>query len=123
MKADVSWENRSKTVIRVTFSGDWDWTEFYKVFDRGESCLPGQTTCALVDLRPVTRIPSDAILHLRGAAQIADRVGGLVIVIATSIPAATMFHLFVSMYRSASNKFRLVTSDEEAHAILQMPID
>ncbi len=121
MKADVSWENSTKTVIRFTFSGDWEWGEFYNVFGRLELCPPGQTTCALVDLRAVSRIPSDAILHLRGAAQLAENIGGVVIVIATSVPASTMFHLFVSMYRSVNDKFRLVANDDEAFAILQIP--
>ncbi len=121
MKADVRWENSARTVIRFTFSGDWDWQEFYRVFDLSDPCVPGQTTCALVDLRAVTRIPSDAILHLRGAAQLAESLGGTIVIIATSVPAATLYYLFVSMYRSASARFRLVASDPEAFAILQMP--
>lgn len=120
MQAEVSWENSARTVLRFTYSGDWDWQVFYHVLE-GEACPTGQTICALIDLRSVTHIPSDAILHLRGAAQFAESIAGTVIVIATSVPATTLYYLFTSMYRSVSAKFRLVASDEEAFAILQMP--
>jgi hypothetical protein len=121
MKAEVRWENAARTVIRYTFSDSWDWDDFYGAFGQQEACTPGSTTCALVDFRRVSHIPSDAILHLRGAAQLAENIAGVVIVIATSASALTTFHLFVSMYRSVSGKFRLAASDEEAFAILQMP--
>jgi len=121
MKADARWENQAKHVIRFTFAGDWNWEDFYGVFDRRDPYPPDQRICFLIDIRAVTRIPSDAVLHMRRFVKLAEQVGGLIIIIATSVPAMMMFRLFVSVYRSASDKFRLVANDEEAYAILQMP--
>ena len=59
--------------------------------------------------------------HLRRAAQIVGATGGLIIVIATSVNAATTFRLFITIYRTIAHRFRLVESDRDAFEILQMP--
>jgi anti-anti-sigma regulatory factor len=122
MYGDVRWENNARTVIRFTFSGEWDWDEFYRVLDQREPCVPGQNTCALIDLRAVRSVPADAVQHLRRAAHMLGTTGGMIIVIATSVNAATTFRLFVTIYRSVAHRFRLVESDRDAFDILQMPL-
>ena len=121
MHGSMRWENNARTVIRFTFSGEWDWDEFYRVLDQREPCAPGQTTCALIDLRAVRSVPADAVQHLRRVAHIVGATGGLIIVIATSVNAATTFRLFITIYRSVAHRFRLVESDRDAFDILQMP--
>jgi hypothetical protein len=121
MRGELHWENNAHTVLRITFSGAWDWKEFYRVLDGREPCAPGDSTCALIDLRAVRNIPADAVQHLRRAAHIAGETGGLIIVIATSVNAATVFRMFTTIYPSIAPRFRLVESDYAAFDILQMP--
>jgi hypothetical protein len=122
MHGDMRSENKAHTVIRFTFSGAWDWDAFYRVLDQREPCTPGQMTCVLIDLRAVRSIPADAVQHLRRAALMVGATGGLIIVIATSVNAATTFRLFVTIYRSIAHRFRLVESDRDAFDLLQMPL-
>ncbi len=118
MNVTMNWENEAKTVLRYTFAGDWNWDDFYGVLvDHGQETALDQL-CVVIDLRQTTRIPTDAILHLLPAANRAKEIGGRVIVIATSSAAVTMFRMFVTIYHAVGGKFQLVTSDEEATAVL-----
>jgi hypothetical protein len=75
----------------------------------------------LIDLRGVARFPSDAILHLKRAVQLANTISGTIIVIASSTTAATNYHLFITLYKPAGDRFRLVADDAEAYAALGLP--
>lgn len=121
MRGSLHWENNAHTVLRFTFSGAWDWDEFYRVLDKREPCPPDATTCALIDLRAVRSIPADAVQHLRRAAHIAGATRGMIVVIATSVNAATVFRMFTTIYPGIAPRFRLVDSDHAAFDILQMP--
>ena len=118
MKIAVNWDNAAKTMLRCTFSGDWEWDDFYSFIEKQtiKSTDADHGVCFLIDLRPVTHIPSDAILHLKRAAELASEVNGLIVLIASSVEVLTMYRMFVTSYRSVGHKFRLAASDEEAHA-------
>ena len=121
MNAASTWESRATALLRVTFSGAWDWKVFYQTFTTElEKCgtASQRRVCILIDLRDVTGIPSDAVLHLRVGARMAEVVEGKIIVIAKSITAVTAYRLFVGMYQTAARKFTLAASDEEAYQIL-----
>ncbi len=120
MDAQVRWENEAKSVVRCTFSDDWIWEDFYRLFE-AIPCPGEQRLCMLIDLRSVTHIPSDAVLHLKRAAQMSAGITGMIIVIATETAIQTIYELFVTMYKPISPKFRLVSSDDEAYELLQMP--
>lgn len=121
MDVSVRWINRSRSVVQYTFSGAWAWDDFYAAFEQAEPCDPALNICVLIDLRGVIRLPSDAILNLKRAAHLAERATGVVILIATDVHAVTMYELFLTLYKPLHDKFRLVASEEEALAILQMP--
>ena len=120
MDVKIQWENASRTVLRYTLTGSWNWEQFYTIFEQ-QIKIPApcdHRLCILIDLRAVTYIPSDAILHLKRAAQMAQTLGGMIVVIATSVTTTTLYCLFVSMYKSAGAQFRLASTIEEAHALL-----
>ncbi len=118
MNVTMEWENEARTVLRYTFSGDWDWNDFYAILVDHDQETALDRLCVVIDLRKTTRIPTDAILHLQPAATRAKEVGGKIVVIATSSIAVTTFRLFVTIYRSVGGKFYLATSDEEVADIL-----
>ncbi len=122
MNVDIRWENDDRTLIRYTYSGDWDWDEFYGILERRlpEDRLDSSST-VLVDFRTINRFPSDAILHLKRAAKLADDTQVQVIVIANSAALVTIYNLFIRVYSSIGKRFRLVRNDEEAYALLKIP--
>ncbi len=118
MDVTVSWENEEKSVLRLTLAGVWDWNELYRVIElQQEQCDPNQLS-VVIDMRQMSHIPSDSVLHLQRGAVVAKEVGGKIVIIATSTAAVTMFRLFVNIYRSVGDKLYLVSSDEEAAEIL-----
>jgi hypothetical protein len=121
MYAKARWVNKTRTVIQYTFSGGWSWDDFYAIFEQAGACESELNICALIDLRAVTNLPTDAILYLKRAARLAERPTGIIIVIATDAHAVTIYQLFVTIYKTLRDKFRLVASEDEAFAILQMP--
>ena len=120
MNASVQWEQKAASLLRITFGGGWDWDVFYKTFtDQLEQCSADERhLCVLIDLRDVTDIPSDAVLHLKNGARMAEFVEGKIIIIATSIAALTMYRLFVSIYKAVASKFSLAANDAAAYEIL-----
>ena len=122
MNADVHWENDAHSVLRCTFSGEWDWKVFYTTIEDRIIFDEDHDPCLLIDLRGVPRMPIDMVLHLKRAVQLTSEIKGMVVLIATSISAATMYHVLMTVYKPLATKMRLVTSEEEAYALLGIVI-
>lgn len=121
MNVDIRWENEERTLIRYTYSGDWNWEQFYKVLEtRLEEDKLDSRAAVLVDFRGINKFPSDAILHLKRAAALAGETQVLVIVIANSASLITLYNLFVRIYSQIGKRFRLARNDAEAYALLKM---
>jgi hypothetical protein len=123
MQVDIHWENENKTILRVTCVGVWAWADMAAAIPRWEAVnsIPDENYCLIVDLRAITALPSDTVLHLKDAAQLSLAVNGLIVVITSSSATSILFKMFVSMYRLVGGKFRAATSDAEAYALLGLP--
>ena len=122
MQVDIHWENESKTLLRIKCVGVWVWADMAAAIPRWEAVnIHDENYCLIVDLRAITSLPSDAVLHLKDAAQLSLAVNGLIVVITTSSATSILFKMFVSMYRLVGGKFRSATSDAEAYAVLGLP--
>lgn|GEM_PF-2805133 len=122
MKIDVRWENDARTVIRYTYSGNWDWDDFYNTLERSDKDVQqAEKFSVIVDFRDVTRFPSDAVLHLKRAATMVNEKHEQIILITNNSSLATLFNMFIKLYSRVGKRLRLVTSDEEAYALLKLP--
>jgi hypothetical protein len=123
MNVEIRWEDEARTLIRHTYSGVWNWDDFYSVLEQRPADLRiGGGIPMIIDVRGVTSFPSDMILHLREAAKMAEITDDLIIVIANSSTLATLFHLFVRVYNRIGRRLRLVNTEAEAYALLHMPV-
>jgi hypothetical protein len=122
MKADVQWVNDAHSVLRCSFSGEWDWNVFYETIEQPTLFNEPHDPCLLIDLRGVPRMPIDMVLHLKRAVQLTQEVKGMVVLIATSVSAVTMFQMLTMVYKPVAAKIRLVSSEEEAYAILGVAV-
>ena len=121
MNIEIGWEDAAHTLIRHTYSGDWNWEQFYtKLAQRPADLGINDGVLMIIDVRGITSFPSDMILHLREAAKMAEVTDDLIIVIANSSTLTTLFHLFVRVYNRIGRRLRLVNTEEEAYALLQM---
>lgn len=119
MQWEVGWDNDSRTVVRYTYSGNWSWEDYYLAVAWRDPEFPAERkTYAIVDVRAVTRFPADAMLHFKKAAQISDSLYHLTIIIAKSQALIFSFNLFVSLYSNIGKRFRLVTSEKSAYALI-----
>ncbi len=122
MNVTIQWENAAKSVLRYTFEGVWDWHDFHAAFDQQREEFSLSNLCIVIDLRKTLHFPSDAVLHLRRMAELANSISGIMIVIATSAPIVTIFQVFMVIYHSVSDKFHIASSDEEVYRILGLSI-
>lgn len=123
MNVEIRWEDEARTLIRHTYSGVWNWDDFYSVLEQRPADLRiGGSVPMIIDVRGVTSFPSDMILHLREAAKMAEITDDLIIVIANSSTLTTLFHLFVRVYNRIGRRLRLVNTEAEAYALLHMPV-
>lgn len=119
MIVEIRWEDEARTLIRHTYSGVWDWDDFYTTLEqRPDDLRIGGGVPLIIDVRGIPSFPSDMILHLREAAKMAESTDDLIVVIANSSTLATLFHLFVRVYNRIGRRLRLVNSEEEAYALL-----
>lgn len=118
MKAEICWESDDKRVIRYTFSGKWNWDDFYQILERRNPMTLVQDVDVIVDFRAISIAPSDAILHLKRAARMAEDHNNFIVLISNSATIATLFHAFLMMYKTMGKRMRMVNSDAEAYHVL-----
>jgi anti-anti-sigma regulatory factor len=122
MNVTIHWEDDAKTVVRYTYSGNWNWDDFYRILEwRDEDLLHAEKFSVIVDFRDVTRFPSDAVLHLKRAATMVNEKHEQIILITNSSSLATLFNMFIKLYSRVGQRLRLVTRVEEAYAMLKLP--
>jgi hypothetical protein len=114
---------RHRNRLELTFSGDWNWEQFYEAIQPVQSYHGSTEFDVIFDLREIAQLPMDAVLHLKPAVQLAERHGGKYIIIASGSAAQTLFLSFVSIYTSMAPRSFLVSDMEEANALLCNPAD
>lgn len=119
MKAEIRWENAEKSIIRYTFSGVWNWDDFYQILEQRDFFPLADNVDVIVDFRAISFAPSDAILHLKRAAKMAEGRNNTIVLISNSATIATLYQAFITMYKSLGKRLHIVNSDEEAYAVLE----
>ncbi len=119
MDAEIHWEDEAKSAIRYTWSWDWNWDDFYRILERRDLDLgTDRNAHVIVDFRQTGNPPSDAILHLKRAAKMADETDKLIILITRSTTIVTLYNAFIAMYSSIGKRLRIVNTEQEAYALL-----
>ena len=112
---------RHRHCFEYTFAGDWNWEQFYEALQPFQSHRGSTAFDVIVDVREVTQLPMDAVLHLKPAVQLAESHQGRYVVVANGSAAQTLFLTFISIYKSLAARCFLVRDMEEAHALLCKP--
>jgi anti-anti-sigma regulatory factor len=123
MQVDIHWEDRDRNIIRVNCAGSWNWADMAEGIRKWRIAQPSplENTCIVVDLRGITSMPSDAVLHLKDAATSSREVHGRIVVIISSSAIAVLFKMFTTMYWKVGGKFIAASSEAEAYKLLGIP--
>ena len=120
MPVKATWEDEEKTIIRHTYSGEWDWDEFNASVSKIETMLDGidykvDFIAYLEDLA----LPKDALANYPKIAQAAPfthlNADLLVVVTGAGRFAEAMAGVFGKVFKQSGGKFRIVPTLEEAY--------
>jgi hypothetical protein len=112
---------RHRNRLEYTFDGNWDWNQFYNALPPDQLFRGDEAFDVIFDIRNVTQLPMDAVLHLKPAIQLAERHEGKYVIVATGSSAQTLFLSVVSIYSAIAARCFLVSSMEEADTLLSKP--
>ncbi|MEO8396381.1 MAG: hypothetical protein ABI700_25535 [Chloroflexota bacterium] len=122
MKLQVEWDNPEKTIILITYTEKWTWSDFYEANTVAVAMMKtvDHPVHFLADFRQSRSLPiGGAITHARAALNDLPANWGLLVIVSTSI----LIQRLVSIFRTAftgkmSTKTYSVTSLEEAYRVI-----
>ena len=128
MSIIAEWDNPSKTILRWTFQGNWNWAEFFEVTHQTERMLneADHRVDFLIDMWDSYTLPSDAILQfakIRQASHLSHPNAGKNMVFGANSFARSVGNLFKSAYQTAHERIFFVEDEEEAYALLKVDRD
>ena len=123
MQLQVEWDNPEKTIIRITYTEKWTWSDFYEANTVAVEMMKNEdhTVHFLADFRQSRSLPiGGAITHARSALAALPDNWGILVIVSTSV----LIQRLVSIFRTAftgrmSIKTYSVTSIEEAYRVIE----
>src|SRR4051794_6074286 len=100
MKLQVEWDNAEKTIIRITYTERWTWSDFYEANMEAVEMMKSvaHTVHFLADFRQSRSLPiGGAITHARSALTALPDNWGLLVIVSTSL----LIQRLVSIFRTA----------------------
>jgi hypothetical protein len=123
MSIDIRWDNKEKTIIRHTYSGEFTWDEFAAMNRETEAMLDSvdHEVDILANLEDLV-MPKDALANFPKVARAPyfthSRVG-LVVFSGASHFAQTLIDLFGKVYGTAARVVTVPTLEEAYEAIAE----
>jgi hypothetical protein len=119
MPVDIRWENEAQTVICVSYSRPWTWTEYHHALDTMDKWMrrSDKRVHLIIDVRDAGLPPSGAMPHFRRAAQMQHVNRGQFLVVGNSALIRTFVNMSKQVYGRlfTTPDFTFVTSMEEAN--------
>jgi hypothetical protein len=124
MGVDVFWEDETKTVVRLSFNGEWNWRDYYTAVQQSNAMLESvrHKVHIITDFRDGATLPPQAFIHLRRALFDVPLNWGLsVFVTGDNTPMNSLMQSFVKMHPRLGKRIRIVPSLEDAYTLLNYP--
>lgn len=117
---NVDWDNPEKTVVRLTFIGDWTWDEVREAARvRGELLSQVDYTVDIInDLRQSNGLPIGSLDEGRRIDSNRPANAGMSVVIGLHPLLRAMAGVFMRLRNYDRNRFRVVADDDEAYAVI-----
>jgi hypothetical protein len=120
MGVQVQWDNIDKTIIRYDFKGIWTWNDFYAAHKQAQelgATVPHHIDLIL-DMRAVSRLPGNALLHIKQYADKQPRNVGLAICITSDHFVQTIYSMDTPAHHRTEQSFRFAASLDEAYRLI-----
>lgn len=121
MPIQLYWEDTEKTIVRYDFQGAWAWDDLYAVYYQAiemETSVPHRVDIIL-DMRSGSRIPANALLHIKNLSEKQPPNVGLSIFVTSNAFVTSMYNMAIKVHRKIAFYFRLVNTLDDAHAMIE----
>ena len=120
MPVTVAWDDDTRTILRITFTGAWTWEAFYTAQNRARERVAevDHPYGVILHLPPPVTLPANTFEQLR---QQADKIPPqipLIVIVSPSSTVQGVFDVFRQLYVGAAQRYRLVSTMERARALL-----
>lgn len=120
MTIRVYWEDETKTIVRYDFEGKWTWNELYPVYYEAiamENSVPHRVD-VILDLTRSGTLPANSLLHVKNISEKQPPNIGLSVIVTTNRFVLSLYSVGVKFYGKIGYYFRVVSTLEEAHAMI-----
>ncbi|MBI1257227.1 MAG: hypothetical protein GC204_07125 [Chloroflexi bacterium] len=125
MNLQVEWDNPEKTIIRITYTERWTWSDFYEANAAAIAMMNSvpHTVHFLADFRQSRSLPlGGAITHARSALSNMPDNWGLLVIVSTSTLIQRMVTIFQTAFGGKMGlKTCCVTSIDAAYRLIAQP--
>jgi hypothetical protein len=122
MPVVVEWDNRQKTIMRMTVAGRWTWDEMYRSHDAGERLLNGtqHPYDVIIDWSKSEDIPPAAITSAKSMLDVRSPYIRATVFVGANRPLRSLWRIFCRIYTRfvSRNTFLFADTVEEARALL-----
>lgn len=121
MGVRISWDDENKTIVRLSFEGEWNWQDYYMAVQQSNMMLESvkYKVDIITDFHRSENLPPQAFVHLRRALfNVPPNWGSSVIVTGERPSVSSLMHSFIKMHPRLGKRIAIVTSLEEAYTLL-----
>jgi hypothetical protein len=120
MPIQVYWEDTERTIVRYDFQGVWTWDDLYGVYYQAIAMETSVThrVDIILDMRSGSRIPANALLHIKNLSEKQPSNVGLSIFVTSNAFIISMYNMAIKVYGKIAYYFRLVNTLDAAHAMI-----
>lgn len=123
MGVTVDWYNEAKTILCYTFTGKWEWEEFYIRWEWVKQAMASvdHKVSMMTDMRDSRYIPANSMLHLRAVAQRTNsNYSGMSVYVGTGTLGPSVSAVLFKLHPALRDKYQVffVSTLEEAERLL-----
>jgi hypothetical protein len=121
MAVELDWLDDSHTIHIYRMIGAWTWDEFYPVYARGveQEREAGIRIDTVVDFRESTRIPPNALSHLKRFSDKLVPNDGLNVFVTSNRSFIVLYNAAARLYTRIGTFFRVVATLEDALTLIE----
>jgi len=119
----ADWYNQDRTIICYTFSGKWDWDEFYLRWEwvRQAMASVDHKVAVITDMSGTRHIPANSMVHLRAVVlRTNPNYAGVTVMVGTGSVGPAVSAVLYKLNPAQRDKYQVLFADtlDEAERLL-----
>ena len=118
---NVTWANKSQTIIHYQMEGEWNWKNFEDMCEMGFNMTESvsHTVNALIDLSQNTKLPDGALLYFKQMLKALPKNQQAIVFVATEKLVLTAINLFLGINKRSQTTMTVVENIKQAMILLE----